>query len=44
MLVKSLATVAVMLALEALAIVPAVFAPVAPPLAVRVMLLAGVLT
>jgi len=43
-LVKSLTAVAVVLALETLAVIPAVFAAVAPPLAVGIMLLAGVLT
>jgi hypothetical protein len=44
MLIKSLTAVAVVLTLKALAIIPTVFPAVALPLAVGVMLLAGVLT
>jgi hypothetical protein len=44
MLVESLAAAAVVLAHEALAIIPAVFAAVAPPFTIGVMLRAGVLT
>lgn len=43
MVVKNLTAAAVVLALKALAVIPAVFATVAPSIAVGVMLSAGVL-